>query len=122
VFGRSLGSGAAVALATERQVSGVVLVTPFDSLVEVAKHHYPYLPVRLMLRHPFDSATHAPMLTMPILCIAAARDDVIPVERARAIFEAWGGPKQWVELKGADHNSTDGVPEFWRSITAFLQQ
>jgi pimeloyl-ACP methyl ester carboxylesterase len=122
VFGRSLGSGAAVALATERKVSAVVLVTPFDSLVEVAKHHYPYLPVRLMLRHPFDSAKHAPQLKMPLLCIAAAQDEVIPVERARALYDAWSGPKQWVELKGADHNSTDGMPGFWQSIAAFLQQ
>lgn len=121
-FGRSLGSGAAVYLAAERKVSGVVLVTPFDSLVEVAKHHYPYLPVRMMLRHPFESVERAPKLSMPLLCIAAARDEVIPVAHARRLYDAWGGPKQWVELPGADHNSTDGIPAFWQSITAFLQQ
>jgi len=121
-FGRSLGSGAAVFLASERKISSVVLVTPFDSLVEVAKHHYPYLPVRLMLRHPFDSAERAPKLSMPLLCIAASRDEVIPMEHARRLYEAWGGPKQWVELQGANHNSTDGMPAFWQSITAFLQQ
>lgn len=121
-FGRSLGSGAAVALAAERTISSVVLVTPFDSLVEVAKHHYPYLPVRLMLRHPFDSARRAQKLAVPLLCIAASRDEVIPIERARALYDAWGGPKQWVELHGANHNSTDGIPAFWQSITAFLQQ
>ncbi|HEX6689591.1 MAG TPA: alpha/beta hydrolase [Burkholderiales bacterium] len=122
VFGRSLGSGAAVYLASERKVSSVVLVTPFDSLVEVAKHHYPYLPVRLMLRHPFESVERAPKLSMPLLCIAAERDQVIPAAHARRLYDAWGGPKQWVELPGADHNSTDGIPAFWQSITAFLQQ
>jgi pimeloyl-ACP methyl ester carboxylesterase len=121
-FGRSLGSGAAVFLASERKISSVVLVTPFDSLVEVARHHYPFLPVRLMLRHPFDSVGRAPQLTSPLLCIAAAQDRVIPAVHARRLFEAWGGPKQWLELEGADHNSTDGMPAFWQAITAYLQQ
>jgi pimeloyl-ACP methyl ester carboxylesterase len=121
-FGRSLGSGAAVYLASQRNVTSVVLVTPFDSLVAVAKHHYPFLPVGMMLRHRFDSAERAPKLTMPLLCIAAARDEVIPIQHARRLYDAWGGPKQWVELQGADHNSTDGMPAFWHGITAFLQQ
>jgi uncharacterized protein len=122
VFGRSLGSGAAVFLASERKISSVVLVSPFDSLVEVAKHHYPYLPVRLMLRHPFDSIDRAPKLAMPLLCIAAAQDEVIPLAHSRRLYEAWAGPKQWLKLEGADHNGTDGIPAFWPAITAFLQQ
>jgi pimeloyl-ACP methyl ester carboxylesterase len=121
-FGRSLGSGAAVFLASERKISSVVLISPFDSLVEVAKHHYPYLPVRLMLRHPFDSIDRAPKLAMPLLCIAAAQDQVIPLAHSRRLYEAWAGPKQWLELEGADHNGTDRMPAFWPAITAFLQQ
>ena len=121
-FGRSLGSGAAVFLASQRKVDAVVLVTPFDSLVEVAKHHYPYLPVSLMLRHRFDSAQLAPKLAMPLLCIAAERDSVIPAAHARRLYEDWGGPKRWILLDGAGHNNTDGAPVFWPSIAAFLQQ
>jgi pimeloyl-ACP methyl ester carboxylesterase len=122
VFGRSLGSGAAVYLASQRPVKSAVLVTPFDSLVEVAGYHYPFLPVRLLLRHPFESVALAPKLGMPLLCIAATRDEVIPMVHARRLFEAWAGPKQWMELPGAGHNSTDGMPAFWPAITAFLQQ
>lgn len=121
-FGRSLGSGAAVFLASHRPLRSVVLVTPFDSLVEVAKHHYPVLPVRLLLRHPFESVARAPKLAMPLLCIAATRDEVIPIVHARRLFDAWAGPKQWLALETAGHNSTDGVPAFWATITAFLQQ
>ena len=121
-FGRSLGSGAAVFLASQRKLKAVVLVTPYDSLIAVAGHHYPLLPVRLLLRHPFDSISRAPAIQAPLLCIAAQRDRVIPPAHARRLYEAWGGPKQWLELPGADHNGTDGVPAFWRAITAFLQQ
>src|SRR5262249_39846423 len=101
---------------------GVVLVTPYDSLVEVASRYYPYLPVGLMLRHPFDSASRAPGIRVPLLCIAAQRDEVIPPIHARKLFDAWAGPKRWIELEGAGHNSTDGIPAFWHAITAFLRQ
>lgn len=122
VFGRSLGSGAAVHVAAHRKVEKVILVTPFDSLAAVAKHHYRWLPVDLLLRHRFDSAALAPAVAAPLLCIAAARDEVIPPAHARRLYEAWGGPKRWLELEGAGHNSTDGLPAFWNGIRAFLQQ
>jgi len=120
-FGRSLGSGAAVFLASERKLAGVILVTPFDSLVAVAEHHYPFLPVSLLLRHRFDSVGRAPKIAAPLLCIAAGQDTVIPVAHARRLYEAWGGPKRWIAIEEAGHNSTDGAPVFWRSITAFLE-
>jgi pimeloyl-ACP methyl ester carboxylesterase len=121
-FGRSLGSGAAVQLAAERPLSGVVLVTPFDSLAAVAKRYYWYLPVDLLLKHRFDSIQLAPKIMAPLLCIAAEQDEVIPPQHARHLYEAWAGPKQWVLLPGAGHNSTDGVPAFWHALTAFLRQ
>lgn len=119
-FGRSLGSGAAVFLASRRTVSQVILVTPYDSLVEVAKRHYPFLPVRLMLRHPFDSRGRASAITAPLLCIAAQRDEVIPPAHARRLYDAWGGPKRWVELEEAGHNTTDSHPLFWQNVASFL--
>jgi pimeloyl-ACP methyl ester carboxylesterase len=118
-FGRSLGSGVAVRLAAERSLHGVVLVAPFDSMVDVAKHHYPYLPVGLLLKHRFDSLSLAPKITVPLLCIVATHDEVIPPEHAKRLYDAWGGPKQWVEL-AAGHNSTDNHPDYWPSIRAFL--
>lgn len=122
VFGRSLGSGVAVQLAAQRPVAAAILVTPFDSLTRVAATHYPWLPVSLLLRHRLDSAAVAPHLSIPLLCLAATRDEVIPIAHARRLFDAWAGPKMWVELAGAGHNSTDGAPEFWPRIRAFLEQ
>jgi len=119
-FGRSLGSGAAVYLASQQPVKAVLLVTPFDSLVEVARHHYPLLPVQTLLRHPFDSVGRAPRISAPLLCIAAARDEVIPAVHARRLYEAWGGPKRWLLLEEAGHNTTDSHPLFWPAVTEFL--
>ena len=122
VFGRSLGSGPAVALAAERPLAGLVLATPFDSLAAVAKRYYWYLPVDWMLKHRFDSIALAPRLKTPLLCLIAERDDVIPAVHAERLFEAWGGPKRKVLLPGASHNTTDSAPQFWPAIREFLQK
>jgi len=119
-FGRSLGSGVAVALAAERPLAGVILVSPFDSLAAVAKRHYWYLPVDLMLRHRFDSIALAPKLRLPLLCLISERDEIIPPEHAERLFEAWGGAKRKIVLQEAGHNSSDAHPLFWRSITTFM--
>ncbi len=118
-FGRSLGSGVAVRLASERPLAGLVLVAPFDSMVEVGKRHYPFLPVGLLLRHRFDSLSLAPKLTAALLCIVATHDEVIPPQHAKRLYDAWGGPKKWVELM-VGHNGTDNHPDYWPSIRAFL--
>lgn len=119
-FGRSLGSGVAVALAAARPLAGVVLATPFDSAVAVAKHYYPVLPIDWMLRHRFDSIVHAPRLKTPLLCLIAERDEVIPPAHAERLFAAWAGPKRRVLLQGATHNNTDGAEPFWPAVRAFL--
>ena len=122
VFGRSLGSGVAVQLASARPVGSVVLVTPFDSLLEVAKRHYPFLPVSWMLRHRFDSMARAHAVGAPLLCLAAGRDEIIPLVHSKRLYDAWAGPKRWVELPGAGHNSVDGAPGFWEAIRDFLEK
>lgn len=122
VFGRSLGSGVAVALAAQRPVARVILATPYDSLAEVAKRYYWYLPVNLLLKHRFDSVALAPALKQPLLCLIAERDEVIPPVHGERLFDAWGGPKSKVVLQEAGHNSTDAHPMFWTSIREFLAQ
>jgi uncharacterized protein len=122
VVGRSLGSGVAVHLAAERPVAGVVLIAPFDSLVSVGQRHYPFLPVSWLLRHRFDSVSLAPKMKAPLLCIVATHDEIIPAEHAKRLHDAWGGPRQWVVLQGADHNSMDGAATYWSSIQRFLTE
>ena len=122
LMGRSLGSGVAVYVASQRPVAGLVLVTPFDSLVEVGADHYPFLPVRWLLRHRFDSLSLAPSIKSPVLMIAAGRDSIVPARHARRLYEAWGGPHEWLELPGAGHNDVDAHPEYWNSIRNFLDQ
>ena len=121
-IGRSLGSGVAVYLAAERPLAGVVLVTPYDSFRAVAQRHYPYAPVSLLLKHDFDSISRAPDIPVPVLMLAAQRDNVIPVAHAQALFSKWAGPKTWREFAGAGHNDLDADPAYWNAIATFLAQ
>jgi pimeloyl-ACP methyl ester carboxylesterase len=119
-MGRSLGSGVAVHLAAHRPLRGVILVSPYDSIAEVAKHHYPFLPVSLMLRHRFDSLPRAPQIEAPLLCLVATEDRIIPSAHSRVLFDAWRGAKAWREVPRSDHDSISAKPEYWRSIAEFL--
>lgn len=121
-FGRSLGSGVAVALAAQRRLEGVILVNPFDSLVAVAKHYYPFLPVDWMLKHRFDSISQAASLATPLLCFIGGRDEVIPPRHGERLYAAWGGPKRRHLVAGAGHNDVDISPGFWPEVRAFLAQ
>ena len=119
-FGRSLGGGVAVQLAAARPVRGVVLVSPFDSVLDVARKHYPFVPVSLLLRHPFDSVARASGIDAPLLVLAGGRDRIIPATRSRRLHDAWAGPKRWEALPGADHNDIHTHPGYWPPIREFL--
>jgi hypothetical protein len=119
-FGRSLGSGVAVALAAQRPLAGVVLASPYDSLVALGRHHYPVLPVSLLLRHRFDAAALAGGLRAPLLTVVASADAVIPVDRSRALYDAWAGPKRWLVVERTDHNTLSQPDAFWSGVARFL--
>ena len=120
-FGRSLGTAVATHVAASRPVAGVVLVSPYDSMTAIGSHHYPWLPVSLLLRHRFDAVAEAPACRMPLLAIVADDDTIIPVARSRALYDAWAGPKSWYPIPRQDHNTLGTTAEFWQQIAGFLQ-
>jgi fermentation-respiration switch protein FrsA (DUF1100 family) len=104
LYGESLGSGVAVRLATERPAGGLVLDAPFTSTMDVASHHYWYLPVWL-LRDQYRSVERIHAVRCPLLVLHGDRDGVIPIALGRRLFEAAPEPKRFVELPGVDHVS-----------------
>jgi uncharacterized protein len=78
VVGRSLGSGVAVQVAKERPVHSVVLITPYDSILAIAKRKFRVMPIEYMLRHRFESIKYAPALKAPTYVLRATSDDVVP--------------------------------------------
>ena len=119
VLGRSLGSGVAMQVASARPVERLVLVTPYDSLLGIAAHRFPWIPVGWILRDKFESDRHAAKVTAPTLLIVAERDEVIPrasTERLHGRFA--GGVATLGVIAGADHNFPDNHPEYLRLLRA----
>jgi len=121
VLGRSLGSGIAVQLAAVRPVERLVLVTAYDSLVSVAREHFRWLPVGLLLRDRYESARGAPAVSAPVLVVIAAEDEIIPRERSEALAAAFApGQARVILVPGVGHNTLDLSPRYLQSVATFL--
>jgi len=119
VVGRSLGSSLAIQLAAEQPVSRLVLVTPFESILAIARRVAPLLPMRLLLRDPYESWRYAPRVTCPTLLLVAARDELVPpADTARLLAAFRPGVATLRSIAGADHNSLSAAPEFWEALVA----
>ena len=122
VVGRSLGTGVAAQVAAARPAAGAVLISPYDSLVQIGRGHYPWLPVTWLLRHRFDSLAAIKEARIPLLTIVGTADGIIPLARSRALHDGWPGAKRWVGIEGAGHNDLNLAGEFWDAIAAFLDE
>jgi len=120
VLGRSLGSGVAVQLASERDVKRLTLVTPFDSLVHVAGAHFPWMPVGLLMRDRFDSVSRTPSVGSEVLVVVAEVDEIIPRARSDALVRTFRENPRVVILEGARHNDIDLDPRYLDEVAAFL--
>jgi hypothetical protein len=106
-FGESLGTAVAVRLAVDQPPAGLILRSPFTSITDVARHHYPFLPVRLLLRDRFETIDRIRNVRVPLLVFAGGRDSIVPVESSRRLYEAAADPKTLVVLPQADHNNME---------------
>lgn len=121
VMGRSLGSGVAVHLASIREIRRLVLVTPYDSLVNVARAHFPVFPVALLMRDRYESASRASDIGAPVLIVIAGDDEIIPRARSEALVAAFPPSQVRVTVvESGTHNSIDLFPDFLRAVGNFL--
>ncbi len=103
VFGRSLGGAVAAYLATNSDPRAVILESAFTSVVDVGKHYYPFLPVRLLTRIRYPVIDYVREIRCPILIAHSPEDDIIPYAMGRRLYEAAGEPKEFLEMRGG-HN------------------
>ena len=117
VVGRSLGSSLAIQLAAEEPISRLVLITPFESILSIARRVAPFLPMGLLLRDKYESWRYAPRVTCPTLVIAASHDELVPLADTRRLVAAF--PPDVATLKvveGTDHNSVSAEAEFREAL------
>ncbi|MDY6991228.1 MAG: alpha/beta hydrolase [Pseudomonadota bacterium] len=121
-MGRSLGTGVAVHLAAQRPLDGVILISPYDSVTAVAKQIYFFLPVSLLLKHPFNSIAQAPQITAPMLTLVAKEDSLIKPSHSYRLAEHWQGPHEVQELPAVNHDTIMESKGFWPPVEQFLNQ
>lgn len=120
LYGESLGAGSAVQLAGDLcregiEPGGLIVQSSFSSLVEAGRHHFPVLPVSLILIDRFESDRHIAGVTCPILQLHGSRDQIVPLRLGQKLFEAapakssGGIAKRQVILPNADHNDVYGI-------------
>lgn len=120
--GLSIGSGVAPFLAARRPIDGLILVTPFDSLATLAAGHYPWLPVRLLLRHRMEPAAELRDSLVPVAIIAGDRDTLVRPARTEALRRAVPNLVFQRTLSGAGHNDIYDRPEFRRAAREALDR
>jgi fermentation-respiration switch protein FrsA (DUF1100 family) len=121
VWGESLGSGVAVALAAEHPVGRVVLEAPYTSAVDIAAATYPFAPVRLLMKDQFRSDLRIEKVTVPVLILHGERDTVIPIRFGERLYALIKSPKRFVRSRDGSHEdlATHGAIE---AAKAFLRE
>ena len=116
LMGESLGAAVSAAAAARQPdlVAGLLLITPWDRLERVASHHYPWLPVKWMLRDRYDSAAQLASFARPVVVAVAEHDRIVPARFGVALYESLQGPKHLMLIKAAGHNDwLDRVDAGW---------
>jgi len=112
VYGESLGTGVAVQIALDQARAGtpveaVVLEAPFTSTVDAGSNHYPWLPVRWLMKDRFDSLSKIAGIQAPLLIIHGGRDRVVPFRQGKALYAEAVAPKESLWIPDADHNDLE---------------
>lgn len=124
ILGESLGCGIAAAVAgtSTLSVDGVILITPWDTLGDVAQSHYWYLPARWFVKDTYDNISYLRNFPGPVAVIMAEQDSLVPNKHTRHLYESLGRKKRLWILKGAGHNDwPDAVDSgWWKEVMDFI--
>ena len=121
-FGESLGGAVALELAAEHPPAALALRSPFTSMVDVGRLHYPFLPVSVLLRDRYASLDRIAALRCPLLVMAGEADWIVPAAQSRRLFAAAPEPKEWVSFPGVGHNDPGLLsgPQMLDRLDAFI--
>jgi dipeptidyl aminopeptidase/acylaminoacyl peptidase len=120
VIGRSLGSGVAVQVAMQRPAHSVVLITPYDSILAIAKRRFRAMPIETILRHRFESIKYAPSLMAPTFVLRAAFDDVVPHSHTDLLVQKLGRLHGDEVVPGSDHMTIPYLAATQERVARFL--
>ncbi len=121
VVGRSLGSGVATYLAVNRTIEKIVLITPYDSVLNVAKTKFPFFPIKFLLKDNYDSLSRVKLIKSKVLVIAAEHDQVIPMSHTERLANEFGNDQVLLKvIKKAGHNSLSNSTDYYQALSDFM--
>jgi fermentation-respiration switch protein FrsA (DUF1100 family) len=103
LYGESLGTGVVTELASKNNFGGIILESPFTSMIDAAKIYYPYLPVKLLLKDIYDSKSKINDIKSPILIMHGKMDNIVPQQMGLELFEKANNPKYSYFPEDDDH-------------------
>ena len=103
IYGESLGTGVATEIAKSNDFAGLVLETPFTSMIEAAKNFYPYIPVRILLRDKYENDKKIKNINIPVFVMHGEADQIVPFWMGKKIYEMANQPKYSYFTKYDDH-------------------
>lgn len=120
LIGRSLGTGLAIYVAANKMVKSVILISPYDSIISIAREKYWYIPISRWLVHHFKSIDYVPYIKVPLLTIVSDVDKTVRIERSKRIHEAWNhNIKEWIQIPFTDHSSVASAVKCIEEINRF---
>ena len=121
VIGRSLGTGVATYLAATRHIDKMVLVTPYDSILNVAQARFPWYPMSLLLKDKYESVERVKDIKSPTLVILAENDVVISPEHSKRLIQAFPPSQIVVEtIERAGHNNLSNTHRYYELLKRFI--
>ena len=103
LYGESLGTGVAVEVAQNKNYAGVILESPFTSMVNIGKKHYPFFPVSLLLKDKFESYKKINNIFVPVLIMHGKVDKIVPYDMGKKMYELANEPKFFYSQDYGDH-------------------
>ena len=123
VYGESLGTGIATAVAVSRDARALILEAPFTATEDRAQELYPWLPVKLLMRDKYLTKERIKEVDEPVLVIHGTKDNVMPVQHGEKVFKLANEPKELSIVEGANHGNLwdnglwDTVKEFLKNLS-----
>jgi pimeloyl-ACP methyl ester carboxylesterase len=123
VIGRSLGSGVAIRLASQRPTTGLVLITPYSSIAELGTRQFPMFPVKWLIQDKYESWRYAPSIQVPTLFVVAERDEIIPRSSTDDLYAHFrAGVATLRVIADVGHNTISATPLYVETLQMALAQ
>ncbi len=120
IYGESLGTGVSIEVAQNKKFAGIILESPFTSMVDAGKFYYPYLPVSLLLKDRYETIKKLKNINIPILIMHGKKDRIVPFHMGKKVFEKANEPK-FSYFPDNDDHMMDYNEDLLKSLSTFFK-